>query len=1094
MGLLRLADYEVQKQIGQGRFSTVFKAKRNGLTCALKKLAVDSTEKARVARELDLLLVLHLGDNVIKHRGYFFSEDGSLYIELEWASRGDLGGLIKRHLEISARLSEETIWDLFAQITRGLYHLHHEASMAHRDLNPANILIMQDLTLRVGDLGLLPGTGVRQYMAPDLLLSGNNDGGVYWFALDVWSLGCILYELVCLVSPFKDYKEGENRNWAFAPIPEKPRYSTDLRQLVSDLLQVDPRNRPTTLQVLQRAENGTKMFPRKLSVATSTTAAAATTAATSELITPISPSNLSILSTGSEVNSPSPSARYRPPSLQIPQTAPVPTSTRMSPNTAPVLTTLRSPPFSKHLRSETHYSTRLQSPKSAGVRGTFSPVPPAASLPRTLNSTTLNGTMGDKASLIPQSPRIGRFVKVNSSTSNGVAAMTTPSPVRPIVLPTPPPHPPPVLVSPKSAQLLRSGFEYPGKSFPKRHTRHNSTSALPAVVVGVASAGLRVQTMDFSPLSSSDAFTDETNSANSQPRNEGARLRADIRGLSVSTGVVTSTTPHNPFATTAIAALPTPREEKPFSFHKPLTKSPRSTYKFQLWSKVTKAVVPVSPNVPTVEASKPPPPPPVVNDGDQLTYILGNVVGEGSFAKVYHGVDIASGMSIAVKQFILREDEDGDTTQSIRHAQEMEGEIAILKAHSHPNLVRYMGTKRETSKLSIILEFCTMGSIAKMLQEFTKFPERLIRIYTKQMNEGLRYLHSKNVVHRDIKGSNVLVSQNRDECIVKLSDFGCSKRINKSAVMSDKTIAANKRLTGTVLWMAPEAARSDPNCGFASDVWSMGATVIEMATGKTPWAEEKFDQELVALFKIGTTTMPPQFPSSLSPIAHSFLRACMDVDPTKRHSTGRLVFHDFLRINDADGEPTSAAVKTALPGALSEMVGANALRAAGKGRERLEQRREAALLQGIKLRVKVMEALCGGDSNSLDMSWQQQCFERDVEVTLPRTSDKRLAGLPVFLDGEGDGEANRVVVGRDEFAAQFSSSVTSQFHPTSVRSFQEMIQVDSLVAMWKWEIHGEFAGKPLRVGGSASCTFTANMLKIKTLELQWDPNTVLVKM
>lgn len=140
---------------------------------------------------------------------------------------------------------------------------------------------------------------------------------------------------------------------------------------------------------------------------------------------------------------------------------------------------------------------------------------------------------------------------------------------------------------------------------------------------------------------------------------------------------------------------------------------------------------------------------------------------------------------------------------------------------NHKNIVKYYSTNRTKDKFHIFLEFCIGGSIAKMLETYKFFSERIIRNYTKQILEGLQYLHANNVIHRDIKGANILVDR---DGVCKLSDFGGAK-----VVCDQMEFQKHSSFKGTPNWMAPESVRLEYT--RFSDIWSLGCTIIEMATG-----------------------------------------------------------------------------------------------------------------------------------------------------------------------------------------------------------------------------------------------------------------------
>ncbi len=163
----------------------------------------------------------------------------------------------------------------------------------------------------------------------------------------------------------------------------------------------------------------------------------------------------------------------------------------------------------------------------------------------------------------------------------------------------------------------------------------------------------------------------------------------------------------------------------------------------------------------------------------------------------------------------------------------------MLMQLQHPNIVGYLGHSFENSNINIFLEYVPGGSITTLLKKYGKFQEGLIRMYTRQILEGLEYLHVNNIVHCDVKGSNVLVDSSG---ICKLADFGYSRKLFGTE------IDIKRQLEGTAHWMAPEVIRQSAYGRF-SDIWSLGCTIIEMATGLPPWHEYK--NHATALFHIG---------------------------------------------------------------------------------------------------------------------------------------------------------------------------------------------------------------------------------------------------
>jgi hypothetical protein len=234
----------------------------------------------------------------------------------------------------------------------------------------------------------------------------------------------------------------------------------------------------------------------------------------------------------------------------------------------------------------------------------------------------------------------------------------------------------------------------------------------------------------------------------------------------------------------------------------------------------------------------------------------GQPIGEGTFGRVYKGLNKSTGELAAVKQLGI-----GNGTEA--EIESIGREIQVMWQLDHENIVRYLGTSRSSRYLFIVLEYISGGSIASMLQQFGSFSESLIRKFSYHIVCGVDYLHNKGIIHRDIKGGNVLVT---DTGVAKIADFGCSKQL--AGLCTTSLEESLKTIRGSVPWMAPEVIKQAGH-GRSSDIWSIGATVIEMATGKPPWSE--FSNNLAALFHVATSKEPPPVPEHLSRSCAMFL-------------------------------------------------------------------------------------------------------------------------------------------------------------------------------------------------------------------------------
>eukprot|EP00742_Colponemidia_sp_Colp-10_P005948 GILJ01006362.1.p1 GENE.GILJ01006362.1~~GILJ01006362.1.p1 ORF type:complete len:694 (-),score=99.41 GILJ01006362.1:92-2080(-) len=275
--------------------------------------------------------------------------------------------------------------------------------------------------------------------------------------------------------------------------------------------------------------------------------------------------------------------------------------------------------------------------------------------------------------------------------------------------------------------------------------------------------------------------------------------------------------------------------------------------------------------------------------GEKLLWKKGDLLGEGAYGRVYRGLNQKTGQFMAVKQLKI----DGNFSTYSKQLSALQWEISTLKGLDHPHIVRYIGAQKaeEDDSICIFMENMPGGSIAQLLVRFGPFSETVIRKYTKQILLGLQYLHSKGIVHRDVKGANMLVDA---DGTVKVADFGASKQIEELLSMSD----GFKSIKGSVYWMAPEVM-TQAGHGRRADIWSVGCTVIEMATAAHPWPD--YPTYVTALFQIANAAGPPPFPDFLSNDAKDFICLCCNRDPKSRPRAGELLNHPFITNSD---EPT----------------------------------------------------------------------------------------------------------------------------------------------------------------------------------------------
>lgn len=273
-----------------------------------------------------------------------------------------------------------------------------------------------------------------------------------------------------------------------------------------------------------------------------------------------------------------------------------------------------------------------------------------------------------------------------------------------------------------------------------------------------------------------------------------------------------------------------------------------------------------------------PEPPPIVH------WKRGDLIGRGAHGRVYLALSELDGALMAVKSVeLLQGRAAGDSGGVEASIAALQQEIDLMKQLNHANIVRYRGTQRTADELHIFMDFVPGGSISSLLQRFGPLSEGLCCMYAAQILRGLAYLHGRRVVHRDIKGANILVDMGG---VCKLADFGACKSLEQLTSGGD-----HASIRGTPYWIAPEVVRQTPYSP-AADIWSVGCTVIEMATGKPPFSE--FQSPVAALFHIATSREPPALPQHLSPLAQDFLRLCMNPEPELRPSALELLKHPFV--------------------------------------------------------------------------------------------------------------------------------------------------------------------------------------------------------
>ncbi|KAF9262528.1 kinase [Marasmius fiardii PR-910] len=303
----------------------------------------------------------------------------------------------------------------------------------------------------------------------------------------------------------------------------------------------------------------------------------------------------------------------------------------------------------------------------------------------------------------------------------------------------------------------------------------------------------------------------------------------------------------------------------------------------------------------------------------------GRFIGAGTFGSVYQAVNLDSGTLMAVKEINLFH--EVSTLPNL--VEQIQDELSVMELLHHPNIVEYYGIEVHRDKVYIFEEYCQGGSLAALLEHGRIEDERIIQVYVMQMLEGLAYLHSRGIVHRDIKPESELlfiadaqmtfVKTLRLDIlldhlgVIKFADFGAAKilvknrrtmaksrRAPESSKASDEPVGMNS-LTGTPMYMSPEIIKND-NKGKhgAMDIWSIGCVALEFATGKTPWShldnECSFFAQRAIMFHIGVATQPPPLPEpgQLSSMGIDFIKQCLQIDANRRPTAAELIEHPWM--------------------------------------------------------------------------------------------------------------------------------------------------------------------------------------------------------
>ncbi len=243
-------------------------------------------------------------------------------------------------------------------------------------------------------------------------------------------------------------------------------------------------------------------------------------------------------------------------------------------------------------------------------------------------------------------------------------------------------------------------------------------------------------------------------------------------------------------------------------------------------------------------------------------FIRGKLMGSGRFGSVYSGLSANTGEIVAIKIYNVG-------TDIRKYAFKLESALQKMTNLNHQNLIKMIPCSNitdsinENLEVTLIYEFCNGSSVKVLLEKYGEFDEKLIKKYTKEILEGIKYLHSQDIVHRNLKSSNILVDGNGT---IRISDI-----LIESVLMGEGEEIREflKSQSEIPYWVSPEIIGTEEY--IISDFWSIGCLIIEMATRKSPWAHYSFKNSSEFVNFIFSTNLIPPLPKKLSKSCHSFL-------------------------------------------------------------------------------------------------------------------------------------------------------------------------------------------------------------------------------
>lgn len=267
-------------------------------------------------------------------------------------------------------------------------------------------------------------------------------------------------------------------------------------------------------------------------------------------------------------------------------------------------------------------------------------------------------------------------------------------------------------------------------------------------------------------------------------------------------------------------------------------------------------------------------------------WLKGQQIGLGAFSSCYQAQDVGTGTLMAVKQVTYVRNTSSEQEEVVEALRE---EIRMMGLLNHPNIIRMLGATCEKNNYNLFVEWMAGGSVSHLLNKYGAFKEGVVINYTEQLLRGLAYLHENQIIHRDIKGANLLIDSTGQR--LRIADFGAAARLASKGTGAGEF---QGQLLGTIAFMAPEVLRGQ-QYGRSCDVWSVGCAIIEMSCAKPPWNAEKHSNHLALIFKIASATTAPTIPPHLSPGLRDVTLRCLELQPSDRPASRELLKHPIFR-------------------------------------------------------------------------------------------------------------------------------------------------------------------------------------------------------